>query len=625
MINLLKNERGNLTVALVLAILGIMSGLTMSVLAMRDTIGFNYDYEGIQGLHFLRSEGKRAQTLVEKMDYSGGGFIAPEKYAEVSGSHLKRTFHIRTLVERDNVTTGGGMFFTGGYALRSLVTAAKGTGGTAFWSADRSIVKKYGIHYIRRTSFAGYHYFSDDDQSVNSTPVYFWGPDVIHGKVHSNTNIWLKQLGGGSNSGWPTFYGKVTTAGSIMSYSGQPPYDLVFRGGYQEHVNPIEFNPQATLIHQNGHQWMGGADLPNHIYLVTVSGSGYSSLRGVITDNIREYADVYSNYPPGTGAPLFRNNYVTADTVWGSGPGGAVNNGSVYVKSNLWIRGTFTGKQTWCSKYNLMLNGNITYSGTTPGTAPDNPQNMNRHDFTGLVSERSILIQYGYRDPVDSLRKRPNCEPNPGDPRPGIMIYAAMCALGQSGTPVPENPSGAGVFSFQYQRPHSAVPSYRIGNIVYDKIDLHRRRYPQTATQLWPQNIDYPWYNPLWPERVPIKERGVITLYGSVAQRRRGFVHRSNYDTEHQPAIYGLWDIPAGYLGGPPNSTYTDPVLPMQLTTINSPGATGSGVGYNTKNYNFDERLSFAQPPDFPEVHVRGGLTPFESENWTLRHVPRNF
>ncbi|MBM4403862.1 MAG: hypothetical protein FJ042_05710 [Candidatus Cloacimonetes bacterium] len=623
MMNLMHNQRGNLAVALALAILGIMSGLTMSVLAMRDTVGFNYDYEGVQSLHFLRSEGKRAQTLVEKMDYSGGGFSAPDKYAEVSGSHLKRTFHLRTKIERDNVTTGGGMFFTGGYAIRSLVTSAKGIGGSAQWTQDRSIVKKYGIHYIRRTSFAGYHYFTDTDQSVNSTPVYFWGPDVIYGKVHSNSDIWLKQLGGGQNGGWPTFYGKVTTAGAIQSFSGQPPYAQIFRGGYMEHVNPIEFNPQATLIINNGQPFAGGAHLPNSIFLVTVGGSQYTSYRGDMSDNIREYATVWTNYPPGVDS-LYRNNYTVRDTVWSTGPGGALSNQSIYVKSNLWIRGTFSGKQTWCSKYNMMLNRDIIYSGTAAGAAPDNPDNMNLNDFTGLVSERSILIQYGYRDPIDSMRYRPNCQPTAGT-SPGIMIYAAMCALGPQGDPTPENPSGAGVFSFEYQRPHSSVPAYRLGNVIYDKIDLHRRRYPQTTAQLWPQNIDYPWYNPLWPERIPMNERGTITLYGSVAQRRRGFVHRSNYDTEHQPAIYGLWDIPAGYLGGPPNTAYNDPVLPIVLSTTNAPGATGAGVGYSEKNYHFDERLSFAQPPDFPEVHVRGGLTPFESENWTLRHVPRTF
>jgi len=618
------DQRGNVTIALVLAVLGIMSGLTMSILAMRDTIGFNYDYEGIQGLHFLRSAGKRAQTLVEKMDYTGGGFMTPDRFAEVSGSHLKRTFQIRTRVERDNVTTGGGMFFTGGYALHTLVKAAKGVDGAAQWTQDRSLVKKYGVHYIRRTSFAGYHYFSDTDISVNTTPVYFWGPDVIYGKVHSNTDIWLKQAGGGQNSGWPTFFGRVTTAGSIQSASGQPPYDLVFRGGYQEHVNPIEFNPQANLIRQNGIAFAGGAHLPNSIFLVTVNGNQFTSERGDITDNIRDFATVWTGYPPGVDS-LFRNNFTVRDTIWSSGPSGSVENRSIYVQSNLWIRGTFAGRQTWASKYNMMLNGDILYSGTDAGSAPDNPDQMNRNDFTGLVSEQSILIQYGYRSPIDSVRHRPNTLPTAGTV-PGIMIYAAMAALGPDNSdPIPENPSGAGVFSFEYQRPKSSVPAVRLGGVLYDRIDLHRRRYPQTSTQLWPPNIDYPWYNPLWPERVPITGRGTITLYGSIAQRRRGFVHRSPYDSEHQPPIFGLWDIPAGFLGGPPNSSYMDPVLPITLTTANTPGVTGSGVGYRTKNYHFDERLSFAQPPDFPEVHVRGGLTPFESENWTLRYVPRNF
>ncbi|MFO7659751.1 MAG: hypothetical protein R6V77_02460, partial [Candidatus Cloacimonadaceae bacterium] len=447
--------------------------------------------------------------------------------------------------------------------------------------------------------------------------------NVIYGKVHSNTDIWLKQLGGGTNNGWPTFHGPVYTAGQIQSFSGTPPYLQVFRAGYWEHVSPLEFNPTADLIRAHGAAIGSTAYDTNRIMYVTVLGGSYTSWVGQVVNAGPDTADVWTQYPPRAGTYLFRNRWTKYDTMWTAGPTGASIGRSNIVYSKMWLKGNFQGAQTWCAVDTLYLNDNITLAGTQMGQAPDGSvtgSQTNRSDYVGIVSEKSIVIQYGYRDPQDSTRYKPNCDGN--NQQGAIWIYAALCALGDGGG-VPQKD---GIFTFEYQHPHPSVPAVQLPNndYVWDKIDLHRRRYPPTGAAPWPGNIDLPYYNPLWPEGFPYTERGTIHLWGSVAQRRRGYVHRNLADSEY-PNPNQVWNIPLDLAGGPAGNIYVDPILGIQWRAQNAPLATGSGVGYSTKDYHFDNRFSFVTPPDFPEVHVRGGLTPFESEAWSLKKPPQHF
>lgn len=618
----IKNQRGNIALALALAVVGIMSGITMATLAYKDTVDARHDFDGIQQLHLLRSETIRAQSVAQRMDYSGDGFTLPTRFATVQTSHSKNMYRMQTKTVKENIATGGGMYFSQGYTIKTLVQSNRGGGSTSLFGNRLSMVSKYGEKGIRRNSFAGYHYFTDTDQSMNGTPVYFWGPDVIYGKVHSNSDIWLKQLGGGSNNGWPTFYGQVYTAGQIQSYSGTPPYAQVFRGGYWEHVSPLEFNPTADLIRANGAVVGPQSYDPNRIVFVTVEGGAYNTWYGNILNMGPDTTDVWSQYPPRAGTYMFRNRFTKYDTIWTVGQSGSGAGHSNMVYSKMWLKGQFYGKQTWAAADTIWLNNDIYLSNTQKGQCPDGSvagSAINRTDYVGIVSEKSILIQYGYRDPQDSLRYKPNCG---GDgAMEAIWIYAAMCALGQGGGVTQRD----GMFTFEYQKPHPSVPARRLPanpNYVWDKIDLHRRRYPQTATNPWPGTIDYPWYNPLWPEGNPFMERGTIRLWGSIAQRRRGYVHRNRIDNDY-PNPNNIWNIPIDYTGGPSGNTYNDPVLGVAFTPVNAPNAAGSGSGYNAKDYKFDNRFSFVTPPDFPEVHVRGGLTPFESEAWSLKKPPK--
>jgi hypothetical protein len=620
MYKILRNQRGNIALALALAVVGVMSGITMATLAYKDTIDARYDADGVQQLHFLRSEVGRAQMVTQLMDYSGEGYVLPNRFATVISSDAKNVYKMQTKVTRENISTGGGLYFSQGYNIKSLIKTNRGAGSTSLFGNRLSMVRTYGEKGIRRNSFAGYHYFTDTDQSTNATNVYFWGPDVIYGKVHSNTDIWLKQAGGGTNNGWPTFYGPVYTAGIIQSFSGTPPYAQVFRAGYWEHVSQLEFNPTADLIRAHGSA-VGGTDYDaNRIMLVRMTGSSYNTHVGNIINDGVDSADVWSGpYPPRQGLWQYHNRWADYDTIWAAGPTGTGAGHSNIVYSKMWLKGWIQGPQTWCAVDTLYLIDNVYLANTQLGNCPDGTvsgSTLNRSDFLGVVSEKSILVNYGYKDPVDSLRYQPNCSSDTD----GIWIYAAMCALGDGGG----NSHKDGVFTFEYQHPHPSTPAIlqTSNGYLWDWIDLHRRHYPQSQANPWPGALDYPWYNPLWPERFPLMERGSINLWGSVAQRRRGFVHRNVSDSEY-PNPNAAWNIPIDFCGGTSGLPVTDPVLGFTGQGINATGATGGGVGYK-KNYHFDNRFSFMTPPDFPEVHVRGGLTPFDAEAWARKKPPTN-
>jgi hypothetical protein len=603
----LINQKGNIALAMAMAIVGIMSTISLSMLAFLDTLGARYDFDEVQELLFLRSEAERGLSVVQRMDYSGEGMYLPVKTATVGGSHSQSTYRLMSRIQKDNVSTGGGLYITRGYKIMSLATVRRGESNLAYSCRRDSMVRKYGEKSVRRNSFAGYHYFTDTDQSTNGTQVYFWGPDVIQGKVHSNTDIWVKQGGGGSNNGWPTFLGPVYTAGQIRSASGPIPYLQVFRSGYWENVGDLEFNPEATQIQTSGMVVGPSSYDPARILLVTVSNNTYSSLIGYVMDAGPDTADVWTSYPPPGGQYQFRNIFIDYDTLWQPGPSGSLQNNSAYVKSKLWLRGTFAGKQTWCARDTLYLVGSCLLANTPQGLPPDGGVDgtgpVNLTDYLGIVSEKSILIKYGFVEPATGYRVKPNC----GSDAQGIWIYAALCALGDGRG----NSHKDGVFSFEYQHPHPSTPDRYVNGTLYTKIDLHLYKYPPTPAQPWPPEVDFPWYNPLWPESYGYMERGTIHLYGSVAQKRRGFVHRNVNDTEY-PNPNGIWDIPVDLCGGPAYPSGNQ---------YNAPGATGNGVGYK-KDYHFDNRFSFTSPPDFPEVHLSGGFTPFESELWVLKRPP---
>lgn len=610
------NQKGQIAIAMALAVFAMLSAATFFMMVASGNLLTKYDCAKLQQFNIIRSECGRAQAIAESMESIPDDIYLRERVIAVDGSATGNQYVSKTRLMKVQPVQEHALFKNKEYKIMSLVTLKNMASHISAINSIQSQVKSYGEKHIRRATLAGYHYLTDTDKSPNNTNVYFWGPDVVYGRVHSNTDIWIKQMGGGTNNGWPTFLGPVYTGGRIMSFSGPIPVAQVFREGVWEGVAPIEFNLTAESIRANGVNIGPTVYDANRIMFVKVNGAVYTSMIGNIINQGTTGADVYTDYPNHSGEPLYSNRYPQLDTLWTTGATGSIMNTSGMVHSKLWLSGTFQGAQTWCAEDTLYLIDDCVLAGTPMGMNPDgtNGSIYNNNDILGIVSEKSIIVKYGYKDPITMQREKPNC----GSDAQGIWIYAALCALGEGGG----NPRKDGVFSFEYQHPHPSVPAVRINNQVWDNIDLHRRKFPQTLAQPWPGNIDYPWYNPLWPEGRPTMERGTIHIRGSVAQRRRGFTHRSASDGEY-PNPTSAWNIPLDHCGGVSGVSYQDPVLGITFMPVNAPGASGTGIGYK-KDYRYDFRFDLNSPPHFPELYIRGRKPVYYAQEWTFKKPPRN-
>lgn len=612
--SILSNQKGNIVVGLALAVVGLIAALSITLLIVMDTMSTRVDRIKMQQVNLLRSECERAKYIIEHLTSIPEDIIIPSRHLEITGYNTSEKYLMQTRIKLCNPEEGT-LFENHVYKILSMASIDNSIKEVGSYQHQYSSVKSYCENRVRRETLAGYHYISNKESSSNDTNVYFWGPDVIYGRVHSNSDIWLKQDGGGENNGWPTFFGRVTTAGQINSISGLIPTNRVFMAGYWEHVTPIEFNLTAETIRANGIIIGPGNPDPNRILFVTANGSGYTSMIGNVVYAGDDTVDVWTQYPPGTGDYLFRNVYPHYDTLWTQGPTGSIVNHSAFITSKLWLKGRFGGAQTWCSADTVYLMDDCTLQNTVTGSNPDGTDGsmINNSDILGIVSEKSILVGYGYKDPQTLERQRPNCN--------NIWIYAALCALGEGNG----NSRKDGVFSFQYQHPHPSIPDTRLpnSNVVWSKIDLHRRAYPQTQNAPWLSAIDYPFYNPLWPESNPYAERGIIHLRGAVAQRRRGYVHRGAVDSEY-PNLYSAWNIPMDFCGSNAGNSITDAILNRTFSCVNIEGATNRGVGYS-KNYVYDSRFDFNAPPDFPELFLPGRRAVYNDEGWIFKQPPQNF
>jgi hypothetical protein len=442
-------------------------------------------------------------------------------------------------------------------------------------------------------ALSSYESFHNNFLDVTGIPgnIRFWGADQYNGRVHANSDIWIRQAGGGPNNGWPLFNDLVTVAGEVMVYPGggtNYPVDDIFPGGLIENHSDLGPGSGMDEIRRSGMWPFGVASYDNRIAFVTIEGSTFTSWVGDIQQGPVEEIIVYDSYPPygPIGDSISVNTVTRVDTVWFPGPSGSLVDGSAFVPFELWISGNVAGQQTWGSSQDIYIKGDLTYANTTPGLPPDGgPEGLypiNETDFLGLVSEKSIKIQYGYRCPVDSMRYKPNTN--------DIYIYGSLAALGnESGEMLDHD---AGVFTYQYQHPKGSTPAQEWEGDFYDNIDLHRYHYPTSVSNPWPPGLDYPWYNPLWPEPGPVFDhpqvpnphgaeavtylRGTVNFFGSIAQMRNGYLRRSG-NADFDTGL--LWDIDNHIYGRHP----------------------GQPSGYD-KNTNYDTRLENNAPPHFPKT-----------------------
>ncbi len=619
---IINNQEGSFGIALLIALIAILSGASLSSVAFRDVRSLRLQLDGIQEFHILRSEADRGRlvaSIYQEMDHPPPLTTLPDRHIHVDFGNHRTRYTARTKINTYEE------FAETGFLIRSLITAVRGTGQLTT-QETRSPVKRYGENFIQSLqTMAIFHYFSDIDRALDDVEgnIRFFGQDVVHGRVHSNTDIWIRNLGG-----WPLFTGLVTTSGIIRVYPGGGtdfPEDQIFQGGLIEEYPRVAFDPTADRIRANGLRPFGSTEYDDRIAFVTIDGASYTSFVGVVGP--MDTLAIHDQYPPyGPVGDTIGFNIVPSDTIWTPGPSGSLSNQSVWVPYELWISGNVGSAQSWGSAGNIYLKDDLTYQGTLPGQPPDGGPNglqpINERDYLGIISEESIYIQYGYTHPQYDTRHRPNVN--------DIYIYAALCAMGEDDGPNQYDIHiNAGIFTFQYQFPKGATPNQIWQGEMWDRIDLHRFHYPTSPFDPWPAGLDYPGYNPIWPEPGPINVpghpaipnphgtpsvvylRGDINLFGSVAQRRRGFVRRSgneDYDTDD------FWHIEEGIYG-------------LHSNALN-PG--GGPSGYN-KEYYFDTRFEKVGPPDFPLVRFEGYESDelmqlgYKTLSWRFKEPPANF
>ncbi|MBN1326625.1 MAG: T9SS type A sorting domain-containing protein, partial [Candidatus Cloacimonetes bacterium] len=427
--------------------------------------------------------------------------------------------------------------------------------------------------------------------------------------------------------------------GMRLADSGAP-MEEIFRGGtpgWEENVGTVDLPETAVDIRENGLRPFETFDAD--VVYVKIDGYGYDSMLGYRELSRIDSFEVYSWYPHNAETAqaiinsgdnwfedaehIHTNNVPVYQMNWIQGPSGTLAGQSVWVENELWIEGAVGGMQTWGCADTVFITGDITYTNTPPGNPPDDPSNPNLSDYFGLVSEKQILIRYKHIDPWTNELRDDNCN--------DIYLYGAYAAIAKGDSLVYGEMSCHydGIFSFEYQHPHGSTPDflgispYTGNDTLYTFIDLHKYIYPLNTIVLpayegfilhgnqpmsnqvcgypyesndylssYPNNsygnpeyqfqvpygTDLPWYNPVWPESADdiVFERGVIKLFGSVIQRRRGYIHLSGIDPYNHDG--NEWDPENFQFDGDHPST-----------------------GY-WKDYRYDSRLLTTELVDFPRM-----------------------
>ncbi len=71
MLKLIRNQNGSIGIAIVIAIIGIISGASLSSVAFRDSRSARLQFDALQQFHYLRSEVSRARVVISYYEAQG--------------------------------------------------------------------------------------------------------------------------------------------------------------------------------------------------------------------------------------------------------------------------------------------------------------------------------------------------------------------------------------------------------------------------------------------------------------------------------------------------------------------------------------------------------------------------
>jgi len=337
-----------------------------------------------QGLQYLRTR--------EPSDLPQGTVLLPSKVVPDVGQYHS------TKVSRV-VSLGSGSVFQ-----RSDTYDVYSTGKTSF--VDHQLGnRKYGQKkYVERTatmrarlrSFANYMYLTNYEVTQFNEIIWFWTPDTLYGRTHSNDFIGLKYS--------PTFYGPISTSQDRFRYNAVG--EVHFEYPPQFNVPPVYFPTTATSIRANARPTISSHNGAFMTWIEFLGGDGIEVYQYRLGTPPRDSSIMHLPVP---------------------------NWQAIFVDGQVEVEGVFQGTLTLGSAGDMWLIDNIRYEGADAQTGWFGDMTVtegNMPHMLGLVSEKNIIIRNNYVNGRENGYRQ-----FPGNhQRHSIIINAGMVALGESFT-----------------------------------------------------------------------------------------------------------------------------------------------------------------------------------------------
>jgi hypothetical protein len=181
MLKILRSQSGNLAIVALLSVVGMMSGISMAGLAMRDTRSFQWDYESIQGIHFLRAEATRGQTVLENNPDAVSVIYTPLRTVGLQNTNLKRTFRLQSRINKEKSEQSGSALVEGSSGATGSVGESREYYKIAPWwksdmESDRLLITApVSPSYVNTVSLPS---FNPDFQNSCILPIRIFHPLV---------------------------------------------------------------------------------------------------------------------------------------------------------------------------------------------------------------------------------------------------------------------------------------------------------------------------------------------------------------------------------------------------------------------------------------------------------------
>ncbi|MEE9552731.1 MAG: hypothetical protein V3W18_00425 [candidate division Zixibacteria bacterium] len=345
-----------------------------SVLVMATILSFGMFVSGLSYLGLVNKLVLETDDYVvrnQAMYAAMAGMVDEIMYAAIyapgHNHRLKRANYFGSVYTSGNLIYGGqqqGMFGGVNVSYSSVgIGAATSHSGASY---------EYRVSSGHKSStFADYLYLTDaETDMVGGGTIYFWTPDTLDGKVHTNDHISIMPW-----ADRPVFYKRVTSSASYIYPTDNHAY---FGEGLYLNMPEIYFPDQALEIRNYAAgQHTYGSYTQNEVYWILLLNGGYkinmSEDRGDTW--LQDFSDLELIPIPAAGAIFVQGKCWVSTTEYPDMqyPPEAGFNGRVTIGSSdtLYIRGK-TIVSCWDS-----------FSRTIPLTC---------NDAIGLISERWVLV-----------------------------------------------------------------------------------------------------------------------------------------------------------------------------------------------------------------------------------------